>query len=214
MPIAEILGLMAERNTDPEISKMIDVVVKKLPDELSQLSIKALESEKRGRSLVISGLPETEPNTSLIAKRKDFEEKVSGVLEVLQVDCYPFEVYRMGKPGGARPRLVKINRKNMTQSERKEEFELRKECRDRNAKLNYRKWVVYRGAITDVDDLPNHRGTGNYQACTHLPRYKVLFDERTQPFQQDLTLAFISQHPRPRFSPCYRNLAVFQNKQL
>lgn len=193
MPIAEILGLMAERNTDPEISKTIDAVVKKFPDELSKLSINAVESEKRGRSLVISGLPEAEPNTSLTAKRKDLEEKVSGVLEVLQVDCYPLEVYRMGKPGGARPRLVKIVmpsksywaaalsnayklrgsdlrdvyiRKSMTESERKEDFELRKECRDRNAKLNYRKWVVYRGAITDVDDLPSSRVTGNSQTST------------------------------------------------
>ncbi|VDO22513.1 unnamed protein product [Heligmosomoides polygyrus] len=41
MPIAENVALMAERNTDPE---MIDAIVKKLPDELSQVSVKALEN--------------------------------------------------------------------------------------------------------------------------------------------------------------------------
>lgn len=49
----------------------------------------------------------------------------------------------------------------MTLEERKREFELRQECRERNRDLKTRAWVVYRGELRQVQDLPNVQVKGN-----------------------------------------------------
>lgn len=75
----------------------------KPPQELA----KAVEVEKRGRSLVLSGLPESASDIAPSSKQKELESKVSQVLYHLGVECRPVEVYRMGRLK-THPRLVKL----------------------------------------------------------------------------------------------------------
>lgn len=51
--------------------------------------------------------------------------------------------------------------KSLTPDERKWEFDLRQECRERNKGLKKHAWVVYRGEIRRVEDLPKVRASGN-----------------------------------------------------
>ncbi|KAK6733498.1 hypothetical protein RB195_017322 [Necator americanus] len=67
-----------------------------------------VEAEKRGRSIVISGLAEMGADRSLIERQRDLEEKVANVLDALELDCLPEVAYRLGKFNGNKPRLVKV----------------------------------------------------------------------------------------------------------
>lgn len=183
MSTADIMNLILEK-TDPEIDRMVRVVLSRIPHELRD----AVEADKRSRSLVISGLPEADPSLPPSEKQRDLESKVSEVLDVVDVECRPIEVYRMGTRSNSSPRLVKLVlpskshwitalanahrlrregfanvyiRKSMTLEERKREFELRQECRERNRDLKTRAWVVYRGELRQVQDLPNVQVKGN-----------------------------------------------------
>uniref|UniRef100_W6NMH4 Uncharacterized protein n=1 Tax=Haemonchus contortus TaxID=6289 RepID=W6NMH4_HAECO len=186
MTMVEILNAMMERNEhlkDPIMAKHIDAMITKLPQTITE----AVQAKKE-RSLVLFGIPESNPSKPPSVKQQEVENSVSEILDCLRVECRPVEVYRMGKPNDARPRLVKVMlpsrshwitaltkshclrsagfsnvyvRKSMTAAERKHEFELREECRARNKQLSKRIWVVYRGEIRRVDELPKTRGAGN-----------------------------------------------------
>ncbi|KAK6031148.1 hypothetical protein OSTOST_02707, partial [Ostertagia ostertagi] len=160
---------------DPAIESMLIALS---PMELSQL----LESDKRGRSIVISGLDEAPGNLPPSARQRDLEDKVCAVLDVLDVECRPTEIYRMGKRDKDRPRLVKVVlparshwrralanarllrgaglphvfiRRSMTEDERKREYELRKEAEERNKGKDVREWVVYQGQLKHTSELPH-----------------------------------------------------------
>lgn len=123
------------------------------------------------------------------AKQKDLEDKVSGVFDLLNLECRPLEVYRMGRHEHGRTRKVKVVlpskshwvtalsnawrlrssatfrrvrvRRSMTFEERQREHELRQECKERNEQLGSRVWVVYRGELRRTEDLPKRRDSGD-----------------------------------------------------
>uniref|UniRef100_A0A7I4XYW4 Uncharacterized protein n=1 Tax=Haemonchus contortus TaxID=6289 RepID=A0A7I4XYW4_HAECO len=180
---SQLIKAVLERNTDPEIEKMLLVLADKVPKEMSEL----LEAEKRSRSIVLSGLEEAPPHSLPSEKQRDLESKVFDILDVLNVECRPVEVYRMGKEVSSRPRLVKVLlpsrfhwrtalanarnlktngfanifvRRSMTHEERKQEYELRQQARERNRGKTVREWVVYKGELRRVSEL-SQRPSGN-----------------------------------------------------
>lgn len=180
----EIISAMLERNTDPVIEKMILALRNKLPQEIRD----GVEAEKRGRSIVISGLEEWGMDKPLLERHKHLEERVADILDALNVDCVPEVTYRMGKYNDLKPRLVKIVlpsrthwalalsnahllrrtqfaniyvRKSMTSAERAREYELRQQARSRNEGKQSREWVVYRGELVHVSNIPRKHIQGN-----------------------------------------------------
>lgn len=65
------------------------------------------EERERTRSIVISGLPESQSHTAFNRIVHDFSS-TQHILDFLNVDCLPTTVYRMGKPNPSRPRLLKV----------------------------------------------------------------------------------------------------------
>ncbi|VDO24909.1 unnamed protein product [Haemonchus placei] len=100
----ELLHAISERNKDPVIDKMLKALASKIPEEVST----GIEAEKRGRSLVIAGLPESSPNLRPSAKQSELEAEVGDLLDILGVECRPLEIYRFCKAADTRPRLVKL----------------------------------------------------------------------------------------------------------
>ncbi|VDP47926.1 unnamed protein product [Heligmosomoides polygyrus] len=179
MTLADLMKCIAERNSDPVIAQMLVVACEKIPMDYSD----AAEVDRRSRSIVISGLKESRNGGSTYERHPDLVENVCDVLDVLRVECGPSDIYRMGKPDPSRPRLVKVVlpprthwnralanarflrrtsgfedvfvRRSMTPEERKQDFELRKLAKERNAGKSRREWVVYRGQLKHVSELPN-----------------------------------------------------------
>ncbi|VDO26096.1 unnamed protein product [Haemonchus placei] len=163
---------------------MLVALSDKIPKEVSD----AVDEDKRSRSFVISGLEEASPQMRPSERQIDLEGKVRDVLDCLNVECRPVEIYRLGKPATDRPRLVKIvlpskshwrtafkNAKNlkfssqlksvfvrrsMTQEERSRDYELRQQAKDRNRGKDKREWVVFRGGLKHITELSN-KGQGN-----------------------------------------------------
>ncbi|KAK6764800.1 hypothetical protein RB195_024936 [Necator americanus] len=169
---AELISAIAERNKDPVISKMLAALSEKVRMDFAE----QFEADKRSRSVVISGLPDSGSSERL----DNLEEKVNDILLALNVSCRPVDLYRMGKPNASHPRLVKVVfpsqfywrralanarllrgagfpnvyiRRSMTPDERKREYELRQEARERNRGKSQREWVVYRGELRHISDI-------------------------------------------------------------
>ncbi|CAJ0609354.1 unnamed protein product [Cylicocyclus nassatus] len=87
--VGEIIETILDRNTDPLIEKLVMALKSKMP--------KDAETEKRERSIVLSGLPEAPINRPLLERKQHLEENVARVLEQINVDCWPCEIFRMGK---------------------------------------------------------------------------------------------------------------------
>uniref|UniRef100_A0A7I4Z3B6 DUF218 domain-containing protein n=1 Tax=Haemonchus contortus TaxID=6289 RepID=A0A7I4Z3B6_HAECO len=83
---------------------MLIALSKKIPMEFADL----IEGDKRSRSIVISGLEEGQDGLRPSARHRDLEDKVANVLDAVDVECRPIEIYRMGKPNSKLPRLVKV----------------------------------------------------------------------------------------------------------
>uniref|UniRef100_A0A7I4XTA6 Uncharacterized protein n=1 Tax=Haemonchus contortus TaxID=6289 RepID=A0A7I4XTA6_HAECO len=183
MSAMELIRNIMELNQDPVIGNMLIAFSEKIPTEFSEF----IESDKCSPSIVTSGLDEIQGAAPASTRQKDLEEKVTAVLDVLDLECRPAEVYRMGRPDPERPRLVKVVlptrthwrralanarllrgaglsnvfiRKSMTEDERKRESELRQQARERNKGKTLREWVVYQGQLKHVSELP-HRRSGN-----------------------------------------------------
>ncbi|VDL77886.1 unnamed protein product, partial [Nippostrongylus brasiliensis] len=140
----------------------LTTLMARIPSEFPE----ALEGEKRGRC--VRKLVRISP----FCVPEDLERKAARVLDVLDVGRAPPEVYRMGRPDTARPRLVKIVflftvhyrralanaqllrhdgfpdvfiRKSMTAEERKNDFETCNRASERNRGKGTRDWVVFGG---------------------------------------------------------------------
>ncbi|XGW34388.1 hypothetical protein V3C99_018338 [Haemonchus contortus] len=177
MSMSELVSAMMERNEqikDHVMAKFLNALVSELPQTIAD----AVEADKRGRSLVVSRIPESSPDVPPSGKQRELEVEVSEILDILRVECRPVEVYCMGKPEISRPSLVKLVlpsrnhwitaltnshrlrayslstvfvRKSLTPAECTLEKQLRLECRKRNDQLNSRVWVVYRGELRRAD---------------------------------------------------------------
>ncbi|KIH44879.1 hypothetical protein ANCDUO_25088, partial [Ancylostoma duodenale] len=86
---------------------MLQVLLSKQQERIKKEVADYIDAEKRGRSLVISGIDEPSASLPLKNRQADLEEKICNILDALDVDCAPTEVYRLGKRDERRPRLVK-----------------------------------------------------------------------------------------------------------
>ncbi|EYC23258.1 hypothetical protein Y032_0015g2556 [Ancylostoma ceylanicum] len=137
------------------------------------------------RSIIIHDIPELPTNTLPSERQSYVEARVSETFDVLGVEAKPLAVFRMGRPSEARPRLAKVIlpsrsqyfailgrvkslsqtngynhlfiRASLTEAERKREFDLRKEALDRNQSSGRKEYVVYRGVVVKVSEIPNLR---------------------------------------------------------
>ncbi|VDL80227.1 unnamed protein product [Nippostrongylus brasiliensis] len=184
----EILRKTMMVNNDPVVERLLLALEKKIPNEYSAF----YEKEKRMRSIVIAGIEELEGNPRPSERLSHLEDRVRDVLDALDVECKPCELYRMGSPSSHRPRLVKVVlptvghwrtalsntrqlrdagfrdvfvRRSMTAEERQRDYQLRQEARERNKGMSRKEWVVYKDALVKVSDLPN-RQSGNSQVRT------------------------------------------------
>ncbi|EYB81471.1 hypothetical protein Y032_0383g386 [Ancylostoma ceylanicum] len=173
---AQLISAIMARNSDPIINDMLLALSEKVKVECLSM----IETEKRGRSIVLAGLEEAPVDVGPSMRMKDLETKVEGVLSALQIECRPSELYRMGKFDPNRPRLVKIVfpskhywslalanarllkpagypdlfiRRSMTESERQKDYEMRKLAREKNKERGFKEWVVYRGELRRIAEL-------------------------------------------------------------
>ncbi|VDL72913.1 unnamed protein product, partial [Nippostrongylus brasiliensis] len=180
---------LLEKAIDLCDNALISHYLKNLGKKLAHAVHEGYEQERRSRSVVISGLPEANANSSSLARQRDLQDKVDRLLEVLDVECKPSEVYRMGVPSQTRPRLVKVVfptsahwrravanarrlrsseyrdvylRRSMTAAERRRDYELRQVAKERNQGCDTREWVVYRGEVVRRSTL-HHRSTVSSQ---------------------------------------------------
>ncbi|KAL6742450.1 hypothetical protein Aduo_015599 [Ancylostoma duodenale] len=149
------------RNKDP-IKDQLMHVSKRL-ERIQKETADCVEAEKRGRSLVILGISEPDRGLKLMSKQMELERKVCDIPDALSLDCVPVEIYRLGKLANAHRllamRLSRIFvRRSMTADEHRLEFKLRQEARDRNYGLGRREWLVYRGELEQVSELPAKPG--------------------------------------------------------
>ncbi|KAK6744048.1 hypothetical protein RB195_011006 [Necator americanus] len=76
---------------------MVLALKTKITQEVQQEVADGVEAEKKGHSIVITGLAELGASKSLMERKRDLEEKVANVLDALEVDCRPEVAYRLGK---------------------------------------------------------------------------------------------------------------------
>lgn len=135
------------------------------------------EDKEKARSIVIVGLSESQGKNDR-ENFIDDTNKINKIIDSLGIPTNPITTYRMGKPrndGKGRPikvvmpttyhqRLILSRSKSlrnisdfsgvylrpsMTKEERQHDYELRKECRDKNSKLNVGEppWKIFKGKI-------------------------------------------------------------------
>ncbi|KAL6742020.1 hypothetical protein Aduo_015220 [Ancylostoma duodenale] len=130
----------------------------------------AVDAEIRGRSLVIVGLPEAPENARATERQVDTETKVGEILDILDVECRPVKVFRMGSFEKGKSRLTKVElpsrghwvsvlskakmlrenenygkvfvRRSMTIEERRREKELRDQAKQMNETRTYENRMV------------------------------------------------------------------------
>ncbi|KIH53287.1 hypothetical protein ANCDUO_16589, partial [Ancylostoma duodenale] len=103
MSVSDLITYAKERNKDPTIEHVLELLFQKIPREISQEG----EAEKRSRTIVISGIKESAEGLRPTERSHDLKSKVDEILDALDIDCNISNVFRIGKPNGNRPRLVK-----------------------------------------------------------------------------------------------------------
>ncbi|KAL6724318.1 hypothetical protein Aduo_019215 [Ancylostoma duodenale] len=152
------------------LGKINEILAKKAPecipllnDLISKVPLVSSEAEdKRKRSIVIYGVKEADKTLPAVERQKHTEEQIEGILNPLDVETRPVEIFRMGKPLEGRPGLVKVVfssrhfyfdalrkayklrhiptysgvylRRSMTAEERNKDRALRAQARELNAK--------------------------------------------------------------------------------
>ncbi|EYC21617.1 hypothetical protein Y032_0019g3929 [Ancylostoma ceylanicum] len=158
-------------------------------------SMKSNEDSRHERSIVIHGIPEL-PEASLPSQRQlDTERKVTEILDVIGVEARPCAVVRLGNLTSGKTRLVKVIfpcrsqyfmalskarilrdnpkfrhiflRTSLTPSERKRQFDLRAEARqknqiaDRNSKRGGGVCVFIKHGLTCDETVINYKGSAD-----------------------------------------------------
>ncbi|WKY01588.1 hypothetical protein Q1695_015528 [Nippostrongylus brasiliensis] len=174
--IQDVLAVKA-----PEVIPLLDQFLGKL----SFLYSDVVECEKRRRSIVIFGVPEADKAAPPSQRQAHTERYVSDVLDFLDIEARPSELFRMGPSQTDKPRLVKcvfsqrryqleilsrsnrlrssatfknvFIRKSMTREERAKEGELRRRARELNDQEHggNRVFVVYKGELMKKSDIQN-----------------------------------------------------------
>ncbi|EYC30393.1 hypothetical protein Y032_0005g2626 [Ancylostoma ceylanicum] len=176
-PIIELFQRLLNLNI-PEVQQITTEILCRI----NEISDDAVQKEVRNRSIVISGLSEINADSDASVRQVDTEEKVKEILNILDIECRPVKVFRMGKREEGKPRLVKVElpsrghwvttlsrarllrekpgynnvfiRRSMTDKERRLEQELRERAKQMNqGKSHEDRVVVYRGEIVPVSSL-------------------------------------------------------------
>ncbi|PIO76139.1 hypothetical protein TELCIR_01787 [Teladorsagia circumcincta] len=164
----------------PEVIQLLNQFLSKLP----LLMTDVVERDKRQRSVVMYGIPEAENGLSPSMRLDHTEKFVSGILDSLDTETRPVEVYRMGRFVEGKPRIVKcvfssrrfmldilskarclrifpkykevFVRRSMTIDERQKERDLRERARELNDNEFEGKkvYVVYKGAVIKASEIP------------------------------------------------------------
>ncbi|KAK6009736.1 hypothetical protein OSTOST_25307 [Ostertagia ostertagi] len=113
----ELQGILEEKA--PEAVPLLEKLVGLLTPNPSEI----VAAEKRARSIVITGIPE-DPNLSATKRQAATELAVSAILDELDVEARPVEIFRLGKREPGKNRLVKC-----VFSSRKQFFEILKNSR-------------------------------------------------------------------------------------
>ncbi|XGW28192.1 hypothetical protein V3C99_008194 [Haemonchus contortus] len=104
MSVSAILEAIFDGNNDPVIEKVVHALIVEIPEELSD----CFEAEKRTRKFVSSGIPESCNDMTSSSEQLELESKVAKILDILNIECKPIEVYRMEKISSAASRPVKL----------------------------------------------------------------------------------------------------------
>ncbi|KHJ79935.1 hypothetical protein OESDEN_20403 [Oesophagostomum dentatum] len=146
----------------PEVLPLLEEFVSKLP----LLSHKIIEAEKRPRSVVISGIPEAEATLPALKRQEHTERYVYDILNSLDVETRPLEIYRMGKIYFLKPiacapfPTTRASLQSMTPEERVKDRELRSIAREKNRVEGKGKriYVVYRNEVVKAADIQSDPG--------------------------------------------------------
>ncbi|EYB97951.1 hypothetical protein Y032_0135g1910 [Ancylostoma ceylanicum] len=171
------LSTPVDEDGEQVVSKLKEILMNKAPEaipllnkliEILTLTPKEIvESAKRARSVVFSGVAEADADLTPSERQVHTEESVQKILNVLGVEARPLEVYRMGKLVEALrnarslrdyPEFNQIYvRRSMTPQEREKFKELRQRAYDLNQKeFNGRKvYVVYRDELVKACEIPS-----------------------------------------------------------
>ncbi|KAL6738919.1 hypothetical protein Aduo_012415 [Ancylostoma duodenale] len=142
-----------------------------------------VEGEKRGRSIVISSVPEAE-NALASQRQAHTENAVLSILDKLDIETCPVEISRLRSFNSKSPRLIKCVfsseryylealrkarllrglpdcsqiyiRRSMTSAERENDKALHQKAREMNNKKfsGNKVYVVYRGNIVKASEIP------------------------------------------------------------
>ncbi|EYC12542.1 hypothetical protein Y032_0047g1539 [Ancylostoma ceylanicum] len=180
-----LLALIKERNRDPIIETLLQFLEAKIPIKIGERA----EAEVRARTIVISGLEEADEDLLPSKQQADVESKVTEILDTLKVQCRRTAVYSIGKLNSSRPRLVKVVlpssfhwrqalanarflrtngfrkvfvRRSMTMEERKHDYDMRQQACELNKGKATREWVVFRGELKRVSELPKKSGNPDF----------------------------------------------------
>lgn len=106
-PFAQLFGFMVEQHLMVlQMVKTQQEIISTLQSQTGTIEITAEEKERR-RSVVVSGLPESDAHSAR-GKFIDDTNTVSQLLDAIDVECDAVQTYRLGKPIAGRARLVKI----------------------------------------------------------------------------------------------------------
>lgn len=179
--LSRIQNILEEKA--PEGIPLLEAFLGRLPFLCSN----SVEADKRQRSVVFYGVPEAEKSLPPSQRQLHTEKYISDVLDFLEVEAGPTELFRMGTSSDGRPRLVKcifssrrfqletlsrssrlrtsaafktvFVRKSMTREQRAKESELRRRAHDLNTQEfgGKRLYVVYKGEITKTTDIESRK---------------------------------------------------------
>ncbi|KAL6738536.1 hypothetical protein Aduo_012076 [Ancylostoma duodenale] len=195
--LAELHSILEEKA--PEGIPLLEKLVSLLTPDPHDI----VEADKRSRSIIISGVPEGDTNSSPSCRQLATEKHVTNILDALDIEARPAEVYRLGKPGGGRPRLIKcvfssrkfyfealskarllrgiptfrdvFIRKSMTFSEREKDKQLRAQARELKKDVSDEDFfVVYNEQVVERSEIVNlRRPLGKTIRCARSIGFKM-----------------------------------------
>ncbi|EYC03328.1 hypothetical protein Y032_0094g2694 [Ancylostoma ceylanicum] len=88
---------------NPIVAKLLEALLHKVPKEFS-----TAQEGGRSRTIVISGIEELNGKHWAMERQTHVEDKVNQIFDVLEVECRPVSVYRLGKWDKSQSRLVEV----------------------------------------------------------------------------------------------------------
>ncbi|KIH62664.1 hypothetical protein ANCDUO_07052 [Ancylostoma duodenale] len=139
--LAELHSILEEKA--PEGIPLLEKLVSLLTPDPHDI----VEADKRSRSIIISGVPEGDTNSSPSCRQLATEKHVTNILDALDIEARPAEVYR-----------DVFIRKSMTFSEREKDKQLRAQARELKKDVSDEDFfVVYNEQVVERSEIVNLR---------------------------------------------------------